>query len=209
MQRAPCVTVRGFALISARVKGDKLCMSVFDRLLLFLFGLAIAAASLTGVAMAIHWISFSLSRQGLTAFYENDVVRNAWIVLLVLFLLASLRFLYVSVRRNDVHAQSIDQRSDYGDIRISMETVENLALKAAAKIRGVKDLRARVKVAESGIIIVIRAIVDGDYPIPSLTEDVQRSVKNHVEEITGIPVSDVSVFVANITQSPSFKSRVE
>ena len=42
-----------------------------------------------------------------------------------------------------------------------------------------------------------------------MTEDIQRSVKDHVEDIAGIPVAAVSVFVANVIPSPTFKSRVE
>jgi uncharacterized alkaline shock family protein YloU len=91
-----------------------------------------------------------------------------------------------------------------------VETVENLALKAAARTRGVKDLRARVRVAESGLQIMIRAFIDGDGSIPALSEEMQRNVSQSIEDATGIPVSEVSVFIANVTQSPaSFKSRVE
>jgi uncharacterized alkaline shock family protein YloU len=52
--------------------------------------------------------------------------------------------------------------------------------------------------------------VDGDHSIPELTEEMQSGVKRYVEDITGIPVASVTVFVANIVQtSPTFKSRVE
>jgi uncharacterized alkaline shock family protein YloU len=37
----------------------------------------------------------------------------------------------------------------------------------------------------------------------------QRGVKEHVEDITGIPVASVTVYVANVVQSQSFKPRVE
>ncbi|MNN79526.1 hypothetical protein D3C81_1961790 [compost metagenome] len=53
-------------------------------------------------------------------------------------------------------------------------------------------------------------MVDGESSIPALTEEMQSAVKQHIEEITGIPVASVSVFIANIVQSaPTFKSRVE
>lgn len=85
-----------------------------------------------------------------------------------------------------------------------------MSLKAASRSRGVRDLRARVKVNQAGLEIVIRAIVDGETPIPALTEEMQANVKRHIEDITGIPVAFVSVFIANIQQSsPTFKSRVE
>ncbi|HZG55374.1 alkaline shock response membrane anchor protein AmaP, partial [Paenibacillus sp.] len=104
---------------------------------------------------------------------------------------------------------SIDQRTEFGDIRISLETVENLALKAANRVRGVKELRARVRVDDSGLDIQLRSVVDGESSIQQLTEEMQRGVKEHVEDITGIPVATVTVYVANVVQSQSFKARVE
>jgi uncharacterized alkaline shock family protein YloU len=124
-------------------------------------------------------------------------------------LLLSLRFFYISIRRNQTVQHSIDQRTEYGDIQISVDTIENLCLKAASRFRGMQDLKARVRVLESGLDITIRAVVDGESSIPVLTSEVQKGVHDHVEEITGIPVSNVSVYIANVSQSPSFKSRVE
>jgi uncharacterized alkaline shock family protein YloU len=83
-------------------------------------------------------------------------------------------------------------------------------LKAAGRTKGAKDLRARVRVNQSGLEITIRTIVDGESSIPELTEEMQSTVKSYIEDITGIPVASVTVFVANIVQSaPTFKSRVE
>jgi uncharacterized alkaline shock family protein YloU len=117
---------------------------------------------------------------------------------------------YIAVRPSSVNTPSIDQRTDFGDIRISVETVENLALKAAQRSRGVKDLRARVSISPNGLEIIIRTLVEGDSSIPILTEEIQKTVKMQIEEITGIPVASVSVYVANVVQTnQAFKSRVE
>jgi uncharacterized alkaline shock family protein YloU len=116
---------------------------------------------------------------------------------------------YISVRRGSSQAPSIKQRTDFGDIQISLETVENLSLKAAGRIRGMKDLKSRIRVTDAGLEIIIRSFVDGESSIPNVSEEVQKAVKSHIEEITGIPVALVSVYVANITQTQSFRSRVE
>ncbi|MNJ66244.1 hypothetical protein D3C77_623040 [compost metagenome] len=52
-------------------------------------------------------------------------------------------------------------------------------------------------------------MVDGETSILTLTEEVQKQVHDYVEEITGIPVSNVSVYIANLVQSTVIKSRVE
>lgn len=183
---------------------------ILDKLLLFIFSLAVLVASCTLLFCAFGWISYdSLGNFAHNVYYDLKTAL-IFISLTVIMALISIRFLYITFRRSRANVPSIDQRTDYGDIRISMETVENLSLKAARRTRGVKDLKARVKVSQAGLEIVIRAIVDGESSIPQLTEEMQSGVKSHIEEITGIPVAVVTVFVANIQQSsPTFKSRVE
>jgi len=183
---------------------------VLDKILLFLYSLIILAVSIAFLGAAAGVISedhaLDFVREEL---YGGWGVRTAVIIVSAVMLLISLRFLYVALRRGGGAAQSIDQRTEIGDIRISLETVENLALKAASRHRGVQDLRARIRVTDAGLEISIRAVVDGDSPIPALTEEMQRSVRDHVEQITGIPVANVAVFVANIARSQTFKNRVE
>jgi len=183
---------------------------VFDRLLLFVYSLFVGVLAIYALVLASAVIPQEDSRRFLDGIYHDAGIAYPIIAAAVLALLISIRFFVISVKRGKGQAPSIDQRTDYGDIRISIETVENLALKAASRQRGVKDLKARVNVSDAGLEIVIRAIVDGESSIPELTEEVQRAVKEHIEEISGIPVAFVSVFVANIISSaPTFKSRVE
>jgi len=186
-------------------------IKVLDRLLMFLYSMAVGAASIVVLVAACG----GFARSRLNAFVSDlaggyPAVQTAAIVVSALALLISLRFFIVSVKPGGGPAPSINQRTDHGDIRISVETVENIALKAASRTRGVKDLRARVLPAESGLKITIRAFVDGETPIPALSEEMQRSVSEQIEEATGIPVSEVSVFIANVTPSPTaYRSRVE
>lgn len=177
---------------------------IIDRLLLFIYSLSIGVISIAAIFLLSGTnIGFNLGYQ------EEYNLQIVGYVIAGVLLLISLRFFYISIRRDKSSTPSIDQRTEHGDIQISMDTIENLCLKAAAKHRGVSDLKARIRVVESGLDITLRAVVDGDMSIPALTSDIQKGVHDHVEEITGIPVSGVSVYIANVTASPSFKSRVE
>ncbi|MOA59771.1 hypothetical protein D3C78_1844680 [compost metagenome] len=84
-----------------------------------------------------------------------------------------------------------------------------MSYKAATRVRGIKEVKTRIRITEAGLEIVVRAMVDGESSILTLTEEVQKQVHDHVEEITGIPVSNVSVYIANLVQSTVIKSRVE
>lgn len=182
---------------------------MFDRLLLFLYSLAVAAASATAMAAAFAWVPREAARDFLDRLYDRFDVMIPVTTVAVLMFLVSLRFLYVLLRTGRGQPPSIDQRTDFGDIRISLDTVEHLALRAAGRRRGLADLKARVSVDEAGLHIALRTMVDGDSPIPETTEEVQRLVKQHVEEVTGIPVASVSVYVANVLPAQTFRTRVE
>jgi uncharacterized alkaline shock family protein YloU len=186
-------------------------IKLMDRLLLFLYSVAIGAVSIVAIVAASGGFSEKWLMEVVSDFTGNvRIVQASVIGAAIVVLLISLRFFILSIRRDGSSAPSINQRTEHGDIRISVETVENLALKAASRTRGVKDLRARVRVAESGLEILIRAFVDGEGSIPALSEEMQRTVSQQIEEATGIPVAGVSVFIANVTQAPTtFKSRVE
>ena len=184
-------------------------VKVLDRMLLFFYTLVIGINAIVLLCAAFGWVPLARAESFLQDLYFEPAVAYPAITLTVIVLLLTARFFYLSIRRGRGNAPSIDQRTDHGDIRISLDTVENLALKAAGRVRGGKDLKARVSVADVGLEIVIRAVVDGESAIPELAEEMQRQVKDYVEQITGIPVSYVSVFVANVVQPNSFRSRVE
>lgn len=176
---------------------------ILDRLLLFIYSLSIGALSVIAILLLADVIPLDLSAIGQQNFYIA-----AWAVTVILLLL-SFRFFYISVRRDRQSLSSIDQRTEYGDIQISTETIENLSFKAASRVRGIKEIKTRIRITDAGLEIMVRALVDGETAIPALTEEVQKQVHDYVEDITGIPVSYVSVYIANLVHSPVIKSRVE
>ncbi|GGH25147.1 alkaline shock response membrane anchor protein AmaP [Paenibacillus segetis] len=176
---------------------------ILDRLLLFIYSLSIGIISVIAILLLTNIMPLSLSSSDEKTWYIVSLVVAA-----LLFIL-SIRFFYISVRRERNSLPSIDQRTDYGDIQISIETIQNLSYKAASRVRGIKEVKTKIRITDAGLEIMVRAMVDGETSIPSLTEDVQKQVHDHVEEITGIPVSYVSVYIANIVQSTVMKNRVE
>ncbi|GIP58078.1 alkaline shock response membrane anchor protein AmaP [Paenibacillus sp. FSL W8-0186] len=176
---------------------------ILDRLLLFIYSLSIGIISVIAILLVTNAVPVELKQ------YDNRSWIIAAISVAALLFLLSIRFFYISIKRDRGSLPSIDQRTEYGDIQISVETIENLSLKAASRVRGIRDVKTRIRITDSGLEIIVRALVDGETSIPELTGEVQKQVHDHVEEITGIPVSYVSVYVANVVQSPAIKSRVE
>jgi uncharacterized alkaline shock family protein YloU len=198
---------RGFSF--ALTRGGVTLIRIIDKLFLFIYSIAIGIISVFIACIGFNWIQEDDLNDMVSELYGTDSLLITTVVVGFILLLLSLRFFIVSLKRSSSSAPSIDQRTDFGDIRISIETIENLALKAATKQRGVKDLKARIQASDTGLNIILRAVVDGESSIPSLTEEIQKAVKEHVEEIAGIPVTNVAVFIANVIQTGTNKSRVE
>jgi uncharacterized alkaline shock family protein YloU len=145
---------------------------------------------------------------------EISIIIN---VVAAIFLLRGLQLFIRSLSPSKVkkHSHSINRKTDLGEIQVSMETLESLSLKAVSKIKGIHDVKANVRVADhpttkiSGLTIRLRCLVDGELSISSLSEEMQKAVKEHVEHISGIPVNEVTVHVTNIQRSQAPKSRLD
>lgn len=116
---------------------------ILDRLLLFLYSLSIGILSVIAILLLSGAIPDTLEIPDDPAAYITVIA-----VAVILFLL-SIRFFYISLRRDRASLPSVDQRTEYGDIQISIETIENLSLKAAAKVKGIRDLKSRIRVSQS------------------------------------------------------------
>ncbi|WP_040951341.1 alkaline shock response membrane anchor protein AmaP [Gorillibacterium massiliense] len=184
---------------------------IIDRFLLVLFSLAAIAALIFCLMASFGFVPFDDAKSYLTNIYNDNYTAVTFIAVCIVLLIIAFRLLFIAIRpSSNSNVPSIDQRTEFGDIKISVDTIENLALKAATRSRGVRDLKARVKVSNAGLDIELRTVVDGETSIPTLIEEIQAAVKNHLEDITGIPTASVSVYVANVAQSANtFKSRVE
>jgi uncharacterized alkaline shock family protein YloU len=58
-------------------------------------------------------------------------------------------------------------------------------------------------------MIVLRISVDGEEPLPEMTEKLQESVKMQVEHIAGIEIAEVAVVISEVAgaDNPSARPR--
>ncbi len=153
-------------------------MKIIDKFLLFIYSTAVVIFSGYVIYLTAVFQNFTdaaASYERLIGFQWPGYVFGLVAALLILI---SMRFIYISLRRGKGGAPSIDQRNEFGEVSISIDTVENLALNAASRIRGVKDLKTRVHVSNAGLDISIRALVDGEIAIPGLSEECNAMLKS-------------------------------
>lgn len=96
--------------------------------------------------------------------------------------------------------------SEFGEVRISLESIDSLVHQAAKTIKGIKDMKTRIVLREGSLYIYVKAILYGDRNIPELSQQMQGIIQDHVLKISGVDVSEVKVLIENV--ATDIKARV-
>ena len=90
------------------------------------------------------------------------------------------------------------QAGEFGEVNITLAALENMVLRVVQQMRQVRDSSRRVEYTPHGLVVYLKVKVLPDQKLPGLTAELQNNVKNYLEEIAGIAVSEVKVKVENI-----------
>jgi uncharacterized alkaline shock family protein YloU len=97
-------------------------------------------------------------------------------------------------------AGSIISFNEIGEIRLSFRAVEKMVLAASRKVKGIREVTTHIDMTEQGLVIYLRIKPIPDLPIPALGRQLQETVRDYVQEISGSSVAEVKVLVENISQ---------
>ncbi len=127
-------------------------INIIDKLLLFIYSFIIFCVAGLFLFISSSWMKLTTTRAMLESLYFDKGPAYTTISMSIVLLLISFRFMWVIVRSRRAQGPTINQRNEFGDIKVTLETIENLSLKSASKARGLKDVRAKVKVSDQGFI---------------------------------------------------------
>jgi uncharacterized alkaline shock family protein YloU len=181
-------------------------VNLFDRFILTLYSFSLIVLSCLAIATTSGLVPSDYLRPYVEQMLSGTNL--AYLIVAVIFLIVSLRFFFSSFRpQRSKREKGIRQRSDLGEVNITLQTIQTIAERAARRVKGVRDLKTTVKALESGNIIKLRVSVDGETPLPDLIQKLQYDVKEQVESIAGVLISEVAVVVAEVAQSEQYAVR--
>ncbi len=186
-------------------------MNIFFRVLLAFYAFCMAILSAFGMYIAIYpqaFVDISGSISEAILANEASALRIVVFIISLLFFVLSIIFLLSGVRSNK-DKKAVSKHTNIGEIKISLNSIENIAINASRKVNGIKETKTLVKKADDGVEIEVRIIVMPDLSIPVISEEVQGRVKNAVEDASGITVKQVRVVVESIYTGITSKPRVE
>lgn len=168
-------------------------MSIIDRILLLLLALASLCASIVAFLLGIGAFGDGTVAGVPLGQYPTNVYT---IVFSIVFVLIAIRFVFYRLHSPEV--EHVLLQGEHGQIRISFDTIKQLANRTGKGMRGVQDFDTRVRNGQAGILLSVRVRVLPDIDLAHLSNEIQSAVKEYVEKTAGVTVERVIVNVAEL-----------
>ena len=170
-------------------------MAIVDRIILTVYTVALLVVSGLAVLIGLGWAR------------PAGVIRDALVTLNgrlsigalgLIFFVSSARLLILAFRRRQP-GQAVVHETDLGDVRISLDAIENLVQRVARQTKGVRDVRPQVALGSDGLHAAMRVWVSPDVNIPDLARELQEEVDRSVQGVVGVALAGLDIRVENIT----------
>jgi len=134
-----------------------------------------------------------------------ELHRWPWLALLsVLLLVMSFKYLFMSIVPPRAQSAML-KNTDIGMIRVSVNTLDLIAQKAARTFADIKDVKTTVMPETDGVRIRVVLFIIPEVNIPELAQAVQTKIKESIEGLSGIVAKEVQVYVENSSSSQRTK----
>lgn len=171
-------------------------MNITDRFLLALYTLAVMAALFVIGLAAAGWTT----PVDLFRVYVGHANGRAVVgVVVILLLIVSGKFLLRALSSEKRPHQAIVQETGLGQVRVSVEAIENMVHRVVNQISGVREVKPRVACLPDGVSVFMRISVSPEINIPQTTDQIQGRVGEYIEEVAGIKVHSVKILVDSVS----------
>jgi uncharacterized alkaline shock family protein YloU len=173
-------------------------VSIFDRVVLsiFTFSLAIISGLMVVLAIVPTWFEVVNWIDKILTSSSGRLVLG---IVGFVFFAASVRLILTALTGQG-DGRPVIHETAHGEVRISLDAVENLVKKVARGIKGVREIKAEISHSPSGdgLHARLRATISPEVSIPEVSEEIQNNVRQYVKRVVGIEMADVAIRVENI-----------
>ncbi len=177
-------------------------MKVWERLISLLSGIILIVVAFILILLAFgqaNEILEELGRIKPVSWWALEVSITSFILAFFLVRMA------LRMRREE---KTVIYQTQFGEIRMTVSAIENLALRACKKVRGVRDAHVGVRADKlTGLDIYIEVTVSPDLAIPQIKSEIESKVGEYIFETVGMHVNAVKVLITKIAAET--RSRVE
>ncbi|HBY58034.1 MAG TPA: alkaline shock response membrane anchor protein AmaP [Candidatus Atribacteria bacterium] len=152
-----------------------------------IFSLSLGLFSLENVFLKVNYMIYSN--------FLNQVI----LTLVSALLIAMAIYLIWRKGQYDREDLTVSQKTSFGEVKISLNSVKQLILKVLKEIREIKEVRPEINLQKTGEIkIDLHTCVKQDVNIPELSERVQRKLKDYLLETSGIELKEIKIHIDKI-----------
>ena len=167
--------------------------SLADRLLTGLAGLVLAVLGLGLFVYGIGIFPFQLDMtflEGPFSFWQHVLLTVIALVLLLLGIRG-----VAAIFRSSKEKGFILQRTEYGDLNISMNAMENMVKKVVDMNDELKVTHTKISHTKDGVIVSVRILLENGVNIPMIVSALQKQTRQYITSCSGVDVKEVRVYV--------------
>ena len=94
-------------------------------------------------------------------------------------------------------ASALMQQNEIGGTYVSLDAIDAMVQKHCRAQSSVRDCQSTLRSLEDGVSIGIRLSVLPDTDIATLTQQLQSSLREYIQSLTGITVKEIGILVEN------------
>ena len=172
-------------------------LKFFDRFLLGILLIATILVSfvLFGIAANLIHEEMVTSFIGLFYMYRQNALILAGVGLVLLLISIKLLFAGRSKKSEVRPASALMKQTEFGGTYISLEALDSMVQTHCRAISRVKDVHTTLQSSEAGVTIGIRLCVLPDTDVVTLSSELQKTLKESIEALTGIQVNEIGVLI--------------
>ncbi|QGT98961.1 hypothetical protein SYNTR_0368 [Candidatus Syntrophocurvum alkaliphilum] len=157
---------------------------LYSLLLIFISGVALSTA-LGGLQLS-YYIELALATT------QNQIILIAVAVLLIGF---ALWVIVVSLKKKPKPQSVTVTDGVLGQVLITIPAIKVIIMKAVKQVEGLKEIKTDVKNTTNGLTVQMRVLINPDYNVPELSQNIQKTVKEHLHDIGGLSATDINVLI--------------
>ncbi len=181
-------------------------MNLFFRILTAVY--AVIAAFFSALIMVSPFSDKSLMKNFLewadVTLYRSDKYNVVIFLAGLVLLLLNLVILFSGLRFKTAN-KYICFKNDGGLVRVSAGSVENIALGLARRSHSVREAKSKVRFRNNAVSILLKLSVYPDTHVPNLSKLLQNQIREAVESMTELQVSNVDINIEGVHAAPDKK----
>lgn len=183
-------------------------LKALDRVLLAILLIIAIVFAFVLLGVASHLVRFEVVAGFIELFYAD--ARNAWILAgsALVLLLICIKLLLCgrgNAQKPDTAAapaSTLMQQTELGGTFISLDAVDGMVQKHCRAQERVRDCHSTLRALDDGVTIGIRLTVLPDTDVAALTQQMQASLREYIQSLTGINVKEIGILVESAAAEP-------